>query len=290
MRLLLRRILTPILSDTNRKKLKKWEFKARKYFISKLPKLGEKDFRKLLIVDFGVEDGDHLFVHASLSLINTDLTPKRMLAILQNIIGENGSVTVPCYPGMSSKKFMETKKKFHIKSSPSGMGEFSEYVRKHPDSTRSFHPTKSLASIGLPKNVLDGHNDSQYPFGEGSPYQKILKYNPKVLGVGVPMSYLSFVHIGEDMNYERYPLLVNEAVKLSKICVDEEGLEYAVSTFVHDMRIVAKANPKKYVTQNMAAQYWKIRNWYLSPFFMVDGKALTESISENIDNNITVYN
>lgn len=290
MRLLIRKILAPILNDANKKKFKKWEFKIKKGLIKKLPKLNEKEFKKILINSFNLEEGDHLFVHASLSLINTDLTSEDVFDILQDIVGVSGSITVPCFPGMSSKKFMKSRRKFDVNTSVSGMGEFSEYVRKHRSSFRSLHPTKSIASIGLPKDVLEGHEHAKYPFGVGSPYQKILEYNPKVVGIGVPMSYLSFVHIAEDINPKKYPLQVNETEKLSKICIDSEGVEHMVNTYVHDMDVVVKANPEKYVRSNMNNQYWKIKKWYLSPFFVVDGKQLTESITRDFDNNITVYN
>lgn len=290
MRLLIRKILAPILNDANKKKLKKWEFKTRKGLIKKLPKLNEKEFKKILINSFNLEKGDHLFVHASLSLINTDLTSEDVFEILQDIVGINGSITVPCFPGMSSKKFMKSRRKFDVNTSMSGMGEFSEYVRKHRRSFRSLHPTKSIASIGLPKEILEGHEHAEYPFGVGSPYQKLLEYNPKIVGIGVPMSYLSFVHIAEDINAQKYPLQVNETEKLSKICIDSEGIEHVVNTYVHDMDVVVKANPEKYVTNNMNNQYWKIKKWYMTPFFVVDGKQLTESITRDFDNNITVYN
>jgi len=290
MRLLIRKILAPILNDANKKRLKKWEIKTRKRLIKKLPKLNEKEFKKVLINSFNLEEGDHLFVHASLTLINTDLTSEDVFGILQDIVGIKGSITVPCFPGMSSKKFMKSRKKFDVKTSVSGMGEFSEYVRMHKNSFRSLHPTKSIASIGLPKNILEGHEYTEYPFGVGSPYQKLLKYNPKIVGIGVPMSYLSFVHIAEDINAQKYPLQVNEIEKLSKICIDFDGVEHIVNTYVHDMDVVVKANPEKYVTSNMNNQYWKIKKWYLTPFFVVDGKQLTESITRDFENNITVYN
>lgn len=289
MRLLIRKLLSPLLNENYKKRLKSWEFIARKRLIHSLPKLRENDLKNILIDSFGVKTGDHLFVHASLSLVNTDLSTRDILLLIQDIIGDKGSVTVPCFPRGSSKEYMQSKEKFDIILTQSGMGAFSEYVRKHKDSVRSLHPTKSIASIGLPRNVLKDHEICDYPFGKGSPYQRMLEFNPKVIGIGVPMSYLSFVHLAEDMNHGEYPLNVNLDKKLSKICIDHEGNEKLVETYVHDMKVVVKANPEKYVRCYMSKKNWKVQNWYLSSFFCVDGKALTETICRNLKRNITVY-
>jgi aminoglycoside 3-N-acetyltransferase len=169
------------------------------------------------------------------------------------------------------------------------MGDFSEYVRKRKDATRSLHPTKSIASVGLGREILNGHNLCEYPFGCDSPYHKMLRLKPKILGLGVPMSYLSFVHIAEDMDPESFPLQVNENKKYTKLCLDEGGNEVEVNSFVHDMKVVVKANPEKYVRNNLNEEYWKSSKWYLSPFFVVNGSELTEQIQEDSINGITVY-
>lgn len=289
MRLFIRSILAKFINESTKKKLKKWEFKTRQKIIRALPEITEKDLRYLLEKKLKITKGDNLFVHASLSLLNTKLSSEQVYNVIRDIVGEEGSISVPCFPRMSSKQFMHSKKKFDIKSSPSGMGEFSEYVRKREDAIRSFHPTKSIASIGLPAEILSGHHECDYPFGVGSPYHKLLELNPKVIGIGVPMSYLSFVHIAEDMNPGSYPLQVNESEKITKICVNEYGEDVLVESFVHDMSVVVKANPEKYVRNNLNSDYWVSSRWYLSPFFVVDGTKLTEQIELDFKNGITVY-
>ena len=203
MRLFVRNILAKFINDSTKKKLKKWEFKSKQKLIKSLPEIGEAEFRDLLEKKLGISKGDNVFVHASLSLLNTNLNSETIFNIIQDIVGRNGSISVPCFPRMSSKQFMNSKKKFDVLNSPSGMGDFSEYVRKRIDSTRSFHPTKSIASVGLGKEILADHDLCEYPFGCDSPYHKMLQLKPKILGLGVPMSYLSFVHIAEDMNPEK---------------------------------------------------------------------------------------
>ncbi|TDF35072.1 hypothetical protein EYS14_22105 [Alteromonadaceae bacterium M269] len=289
MRLLVRRVLAKFISDSTKKKLKKWEFKGKQRLVKILPVLKEENLRKLLGETLGISKGDHVFVHASISLLNTDLSSEKIFYIIQDIVGSEGSISVPCFPRMSSKQFMNSKKKFDVLNSPSGMGGFSEYVRKREDAIRSFHPTKSIASVGLTRELLEGHNLCEYPFGHGTPYHKMLSLQPKVVGIGVPMSYLSFVHIAEDMEPASFPVKVNESKKYNKLCLDECGKEIEVSSYVHDMGVVVKANPEKYVRNNLNEKYWKSSKWYMSPFFVVNGLELTEQIKKDSINGITIY-
>lgn len=289
MRLIVRKILAKFINDSTKKKLKKWEFKSKQKMIKALPEIGEKELKGVLVNELGVCEGDNVFIHASVALLNTKLNSEQIFNIIQDVIGDKGSISVPCFPRMSSKQFMNSNKKFDVLKSPSGMGEFSEYVRKRYDSIRSLHPTKSIASVGLDAEILNGHEQCEYPFGNSSPYHKMLKLNPKVLGIGVPMSYLSFVHIAEDMNPSSFPLKVNENIKYTKKCIDSQNNEIEINTFVHDMKVVVKANPEKYVKRNLNKDYWKASSWYLSPFFAVDGAKLTEQIKQDYINGITVY-
>ena len=73
------------------------------------------------------------------------------------------------------------------------------------------------------------------------------------------------------------------------MCVDDKGNEVEIKSFVHDMKVVVKANPEKYVRNNLNEKHWKSSSWYLSPFFVVNGSELTDQIIEDSINGITVY-
>ena len=92
-------------------------------------------------------------------------------------------------------------KQFDIKRTASGMGIFSERVRRHKLAKRSLHPTKSVATIGkIAEEILNEHHLDIYQFGSKSPFVKLLNYNVKVIGLGSPMSYLSMVHTPVGIN------------------------------------------------------------------------------------------
>ncbi|MDD9174891.1 AAC(3) family N-acetyltransferase [Aliivibrio sp. S2TY2] len=290
MRVMIRNFISSFINSNTKKKLKKLEFNAKKKINIYLPKIGEKELMKIICEDFNIKRGDHVFIHASLSLVNTDVTSQKLLDLLLGVVGESGSVSVPCFPAMSSDKYLLRKSPHNYLTSKSGMGEFSECVRKHPDAIRSLHPTKSIASIGLKSSYLMYDDENYlYPFSEFSPFKKLLKKNVKVLGIGVPMSYLSFVHAAEDFMRNEYPVNIYNEDNYVKSCVNYQGETFNLTTKAHNLSIVGKANPYKFVKKYLDRKYWMCRKLYLTPFFYVDGAELTNVILTEAKKGNTIY-
>ncbi|EGQ8918981.1 AAC(3) family N-acetyltransferase [Vibrio parahaemolyticus] len=289
MRVFLRKILSSIVNDKQKKKLKRSEFRLKSYLVNKSPKIDANKFRNILTRELRIKNGDHIFCHASLSLLNTNLDEAEICDIILQVIGPNGSLTVPCYPPMASVRFMQSKRKFNVLTSVSGMGSFAEYVRKDPRSSRSLHPTKSIATIGLPQDYLNVDANNPFPFGRNTPYERLLDEGVKVIGIGVTMNYLSFVHVGEELDYDNFPICVNEKEIYEKICIDENGESTLVKTYVHDMKVVSKANPEKFVRKYLNKKAWNTYRYYFTPFFAVDAKELTDEILANAKKGYTIY-
>jgi len=292
MRIFLRKILVKVLSKKRQKYLKNLEYKSKKALIEKLPKISEEKLISILTKDLGIKSGDNLFIHASLDMINTNLSPLDILNIILDIVGEQGSISVPTFTRYLSKDWMLMEKDFHIKRTPSGMGIFSERVRRHKLSSRSIHPTKSIASIGaISKEITSEHHTSKYPFGIKSPFFKLMKeHNVKIIGLGAPMSYLSMVHVVEDVYNEEYPMKINEDIVYEKNCILNDNKKINVKTYIHDLSILAKANPEKFIKKFVSIDKYKIFNHYLSPFFVVEGENLLSELKKQMSKGNTIYN
>ncbi len=290
MRILIRKALAPILSKEARKRLKEREYNLRRYWVRKLPPLTEKAIRRVITDRLGVTRGDHLFVHGSLDMMRTEMTPLQLAELLFDIVGEEGSVSVPTFIRYTSSEWMMMPKPFHLLRTPSGMGVLSERVRRYAGSRRSLHPTKSVATVGkIAEEVLAEHHCSEFPFGPQSPFMKLLRHNVKVLGLGVPMSYLSLVHTVEDSNPDLYPLPVNEPKVYEKACVNEEGHSIVVKTRVHDSKVIVKANPERFVRRYVPRRAYHIHRHYLTPFFVVDGNQLYAALDQEMRRGRTIY-
>lgn len=289
MRIFLRKILIKIVSKKMKKKLKNFEYKRKKSLISKLPNISEEILKDILINKLNIKKGDHLFIHASLDMLNTNLTPLEILKIILTIIGEEGSLSVPTFIKYKSKDWMEMEKDFNLKRTPSGMGIFSERVRRYPGASRSLHPTKSVATIGkVASDILNEHHLDTYQFGIKSPFYKLLKYKVKVIGLGAPMSYLSMVHVVEDVYPEAYPLAVNEKKIFTKNIINNTEV-VSVKTLVHNLSVVIKANPQKFVKRYMDKEAYIIYNHYLTPFFRVEAMELFKELEEQFKLGNTIY-
>lgn len=290
MRIFIRKLLSKMLSKELKAKVKEFEYKNKKKLINKLPYIDEAKLKNILTDKMGIKKGDHLFIHGSMDMINTESSPLKMIEMLFDIVGDDGSISVPTFIRYSSKEWMRMDKQFDIKKTPSGMGIFSERVRRHKLAKRSLHPTKSVATIGeIAEDILSEHHLDIYQFGSKSPFIKLLDYDVKVIGLGAPMSYLSMVHTVEDVYPNEYSKKINEDVVYEKVCIDEDKNEVIVKTLVHDLKAIAKANPEKFVKKYMNKNNYVIYNHYLTPFFMVKGKELFQELEKQMRLGNTIY-
>jgi len=162
--------------------------------------LTEEDFKKILVHDLQIQEGSVVFIHSSTDALNVSFPLYRMLEILLEIVGENGTLVFPAWHfTYRAEEYLNQDLVFDVQHSPSMLGLLPELARRHPDAKRSIHPTTSIVAIGKYANeIIAGHGDSIWPCDEKSPYYKIMKYNGIVVGIGVNNNFLSFVHCPED--------------------------------------------------------------------------------------------
>jgi aminoglycoside 3-N-acetyltransferase len=289
MRIFLRGLARQFLPAAVASRIKAFEYWARKSIAKRRAPLTAQDLDQIL-TRLNVRVGDVVMVHASLDMLHTSLSRRDVIERIQSAIGPTGTLVVPTFPRIPSTDWMRSDEVFDVRKTPSGMGAISESVRRMPSSRRSLHPTKSIAAVGpLADALTRGHETSPLPFGQGSPFQRLVEANAKVLGIGVPMSYLSLVHVVEDCHPHEFPLRVNEPIALRKRCRDRDGSEIIVESFVHDMQVVAKANPEKFIRRYVNSS--KVRNFkcFSTPFFSVESAALYEALVREMKRKITIY-
>ena len=289
MRIFLRKILAPLTNESTRRFLKRAELRFKKKVMAYAGVMQKSDFEKLFRDKFKLRAGDVVMVHAGTSTLKTELSALEIVEILQEVITETGTIVVPTYP-RGSVRYLQRKSPFNARTTPSAMGEISEVVRKNTNAFRSTHPVKSIAAVGPKAEMIcSGHEQSVYPFGPDSPYKKLYDLGVKVIGIGAPMSYLSFVHVAEDLYPGRARQPIWEPNTYEKICLDMWGNEFLVETRVHNMELMVKANPEKYCRSNLPKQNYEITRRGMAEFFCVDGKVLTDKIADSLKNGVTIY-
>src|SRR2546428_7026557 len=135
--------------------------------LANLPRLTESDFVDILTNDLRLTSGDVVFVHSSLDHLNLDFPFYRILTLLREVIGPEGTMLFPAYPNhrISSYEYLLRGEVFDIRRTPSYAGLLTEFARKQPTAVRSLHPTKSVSAIGPLARELNGtHQNSPYPY------------------------------------------------------------------------------------------------------------------------------
>jgi len=152
-----------------------------------------------LLGELGVEKGDTVIVHSSLSSMGmVDGGPDAVIDALLNAVGEEGTLVMPAFSD-------NMKDAFDPENTKSDVGIISEVFRKRKDVLRSYHPTHSVCASGKnAEHITQGHQFSKTPCGRETPFYKIKELDGKIILLGVDMNRNTMLHAIEEEAYARY--------------------------------------------------------------------------------------
>ncbi|MCX8183982.1 MAG: AAC(3) family N-acetyltransferase [Crenarchaeota archaeon] len=151
------------------------------------------------LVKIGVEKGDILLVHSSLSSIGYVAGGAETLidALLESV-GEEGTIVVPTITGQIFDS--PENPPSYSKDKPCWTGAVPETLRKRGEACRSRHPTHSVAAIGkMARRIVEGHEEAKTPCGKNTPYLKIAELGGKILFIGVSLESNTSFHTVEEL-------------------------------------------------------------------------------------------
>ncbi len=257
--------------------------------IQNLPKLSESEFIEILINKLNVNSNDTVMVHSSLDKLNLDFPASNVLAILRNIVGVTGTLVFPTFPKKTSSDFLKSNEILNIRKTASYTGILSEFARRSNGATRSLHPTKSVVAIGLNAEYLTNeHFKSIYPYDKFSPFYKLSELNAKIIGLGVKTTYLSAVHVVDDIMRDTFPINPYLPEIFNAKCLDYDGNEIIIPTYAHDMKKMGFDLPKYFKSQ-IKSEICEDINIYGMSFFRADAKAMINEMMELAKKGITIY-
>lgn len=151
-------------------------------------------------VESGIERGDSLLVHSSLSSLGwVEGGAEAVVEALIAAVGPDGTVLFPTLTG-SPNDSPARPPVFDARSTPCWTGAIPEAARKRPDAVRSLHPTHSVAAIGkLARWFASGHQFVRTPCGSGSPYDKLADIGGRIVLLGVTQSVNTSFHLAEEI-------------------------------------------------------------------------------------------
>ena len=189
----------------------------------------------------GIKEGDILFVQTSFNdLYTLDSSPIELISSIKNLLGNSGTLLMPTYTIPRS----DPNWVYNPIKEPTYTGVINEVFRRSQGVIRSLHPRHSICGIGpLAKEILADHEMCTYADGVDSPFDKMRQYpNAKILTLGLPLGYTSFLHWIEDYDPEKLPFRVHEQ-KPSKIRMKNNS-----SGFFIDHRIKSSVASKLCLT------------------------------------------
>lgn len=266
-----------------------WARRRRARAMDQLPLLAEEQLANLISTDLAVQPGDVVFVHSSLDALRLGFPPFRLLPLLRDLVGAQGTLVFPTYPRKTSTAFLQDGDVFELRATPSYMGLLSELARRTPGAIRSLHPTKSVTALGpAAERLCSGHHQSRFPYDAQSPYYRFVQLGGKAIGLGVTTASLSFVHAVEDDLGERFPVHVYADRIFSATCVDGDGSRVVVNTPAHDPAKMEQDVPaflRKHVPAAIAADMQR----HGRAFFRAEARPLFDRMVMLAQQGTTIY-
>lgn len=166
--------------------------------------------------ELGVEAGDLLFVHSSLSAIGwVSGGAQAVVEGLLGTVGPNGTLVMPAHTGQYTdpadwehppipedwvETVRETRPAFDPRRSPTrGLGRIPETFRTYPGVVRSDHPLYSVAARGPAADRIAGSHPSDFGLGPESPMGRIYDREGKVLLLGTDHETNTSLHLAEHL-------------------------------------------------------------------------------------------
>jgi aminoglycoside 3-N-acetyltransferase len=268
--------------------------RLRKIYRASLKKLyspiSEPEFRKILSEELKLSKGSIVFIHSSVDNLNIGFDTFRLLEILLETVGIEGTLVFPCWHfTYRAEDYLRSGKVFDVHRSPSALGMLSEMARRYPGAKRSLHPTNSIVAIGKnADDIVGSHHLDIYPCGEKSPYYISMQLHGIIAGIGVNANFMSFVHCPEDVLKNQFPLKTRLDEVFEAKVKKEDGTIEIVKTLAAHPQI--KNNDiigflKKYIPQSICKNITIKGN----RFFIAHPKELFDSMIELSKENKTIY-
>ena len=185
----------------------------------------------------GLKPGDSVMIHSSMSKIGIlENGPVTFVNALKRYIGKDGLIVMPTYPQKGMYKYLENYQIFDVNATPSKDGAITECLRKSEGTYRSAHPTHPVAAWGKgAEHFVEGHEQCKTPFGFGSPFEKLLKMNAKLMLIGVNFDHLTIIRMMDDLEAKEYKHVSYIPNKIYRVPVRmADGTEVMTETPCHD--------------------------------------------------------
>jgi aminoglycoside 3-N-acetyltransferase len=158
-----------------------------------------------LLRDLGFNPGATVMVHSSFSHIRRrvpDISPSKLIALLQDLIGPEGTLLMPTFPFQGAQgEYADKYPRFDVQNTPSKVGILTEVFRQMQGVVRSKHPTHPVAAWGRHASEIVSTHHLGPTFGVTSPFYRLCEFEGIVVGLGTRYRYAFTIgHVIEELH------------------------------------------------------------------------------------------
>lgn len=200
----------------------------------------EEKFREL-----GIARNDAVLIHASFGQFTGFRgEPRQVIDCLLNVLGPGGHLFMVSMGFTSSAHdYLKSGKPFDVRRTVSRMGIISEIFRRREGVLRSANPLLPVLAWG-PRAawVIAGHDQIMHSSGAGSPFEKMLELDTKVLFFNVSFDVFTFIHYLEDRFKDSAPVPVYHPEPLETSMIDGNGRKQLLKAYVPHREAIRRRN------------------------------------------------
>lgn len=184
----------------------------------------------------GLRQGDTVMVHCGFNPSGGFRgSPQELVEVFLTAVGSTGTVAMMSMPyhGISSYEYLRQEKVFDLRRGVSMMGIVTDVFRRRNDVIRSLHPTHPVTVWGSKsKWLVSGQLHDLSPFGDNSPFARLVETDGKVLLFNVPFNTMTFEHYLEHRIQEYLPIPMYRPEPMTGLVIDQEGQLQKIQTLV----------------------------------------------------------
>jgi len=191
----------------------------------------------------GVQPGDTVLLHSAFSAhFGFKGSIEDLTKVFLDAVGPTGNLLMVSLPYRSSSlDYLSTLKQFDVRKTPSMMGLVSEYFRRRPDVVRSLHPTHPMLVHGpQAEDIIASHPACVFPCGPGSPFDRFLALDGKVVFFNVEFAVFTFFHYLEHLVSSDLPFPLYTDRPIEVPVVDRAGNRATIKTHVYSREAISR--------------------------------------------------
>ena len=254
------------------------------------PKLDEGACCRLLGEEMGLGPGAIVFVHSSVDRLNLDFPFFKLLGLLRQVVGAEGTLLFPASPmAERPEHWLARGEVFDSVRSPTAMGLLPEWARRQRRAVRSLHPTHAVVALGplAEELVAEPHLDPA-PCGLRSPYFTVAERGGIIVGLGVDTDILTMVHCVDDVLGGCFPVATCREGRFVAQVLDAKGRSLAVDTLVRHPRIRFR-RMVRFLDAHTDATICRRFRCGAAPCYRIDASALYRSMCDLAARGVTMY-